>query len=119
MHFHRMDRIRPDQRRVAEATTRLDVVRRELDGATLRYTDVSRRLAAADQLTPNDMAGPGGTAPVDGRRALEEHRTQLRNEFEAISAQIAQIRARESEMLNQFAFEGGRWRELTSQWNNG
>lgn len=102
------------QRRVAEATTRLDVVRRELDGATMRYADVSRRLAAADQVTPADMEAPGAP-PVDGRRALEQHRAQLRNEFDTISAQIAQIRARESETLNQFAFEEGRWRELTSQ----
>jgi len=103
------------QRRVAEPTTRVDIVRRELDAATLRYAEVSRRLAAADQLTPADMTGPVGAPPVDGRRALEEHRTQLRNEFDTISAQIAQMRARESEMLNQFAFEEGRWRELTSQ----
>ena len=31
------------------------------------------------------------------------------------AAQIAQVRARESETLNQCAFEEGRWRELTSQ----
>jgi hypothetical protein len=59
-------------------------------------------------MTPNDMVAPGATPPVDGRRALEEHRTQLRNELDTISAQIAQMRARESEILNQFAFEEGR-----------
>jgi hypothetical protein len=37
------------------------------------------------------------------------------NEFDTISAQIAQTRAGEREILNQFAFEEGRWRELTSR----
>ena len=102
------------QRRMAEATTRLDVVRRELDAMNLHYNDVSRRLAGADQMTPQDLIGPDGN-PVDARRALEEHRAQLRNEFEGISAKLGQLRARESEILNQAAFEEGRWRELTSR----
>lgn len=109
------------QRRMAEATGRLDTVRRELDAAAIRYADVSRRLAAADQMTPRDMTGPAGTPPLDGRRVLDELRSQLRYEFESVSAQVAQLRARESEILNQVAVEDGRWRELTGrmeQWLN-
>jgi chromosome segregation ATPase len=103
------------QQRVAEASTRLDVVRRELDATTIRYNDVARRLAAAEQMTPGDMIGPGGTPPIDRRQALEEHRSQLRIEFESVSGQLAQLRARESETLNQVAFEEGRWRELAGR----
>jgi hypothetical protein len=103
------------QRRMAEATSRLDIVRRELDATTIRYNEMSRRLAAAEQMTPKDMTGPGGTPPIDARQALEELRSHLRNEFESISGQLAQLRARESEILNQAAFEEGRWRELTSR----
>ena len=51
------------QRRMAEATTRLDVVRRELDAMNLHYNDVSRRLAGADQITPKDLIGPDGKGP--------------------------------------------------------
>jgi hypothetical protein len=103
------------QRRMAEATTRLDVVRRELDVMNLHFNDVSRRMAGADQMTPKDLIGPDGKPPVDARQALEEHRAQLRHEFEGISAKLGQLRARESEILNQAAFEEGRWRELTSR----
>jgi hypothetical protein len=103
------------QRRMAEARTRLDVVRRELDGMNLHYNDVSRRMAGADQMAPKDLIGPDGKPPADARQALEEHRVQLRNEFEGISAKLGQLRARESEILNEAAFEEGRWRELTSR----
>jgi hypothetical protein len=103
------------QRRMAEATARLDVVRRELDTMNLHYNDVSRRLAGADQMTAKDLIGPDGKAPVDPRQALEELREGLRSEFEGISAKLGQLRARESEILNQAAFEEGRWRELTSR----
>ena len=100
---------------MADATARLDIVRRELDATNLRYNEVSRRLAAAEQMSPADMTGPGGTPPIDRRQALEEIRSQLRNEFEAISGQLGQLRTRESEILNQAALEDGRWRELTSR----
>ena len=103
------------QRRVGEVTTRLDVVRRELDGTNVRYNDISRRLAAAEQMSPADMTGPGGTPAIDRRQALQELRSQLRNEFEIVSGQLGQLRARETEILNQAAFEEGRWRELTSR----
>jgi hypothetical protein len=103
------------QRRMADATARLDVVRRELDAMNLHFNDVSRRLAGADQMTPRDLIGPDGKPPVDPRQALEEHRAQLGHEFEGISAKLGQLRARESEVLNQAAFEEGRWRELTSR----
>ena len=103
------------QRQMADATARLDIVRRELDATNLRYNEVSRRLAAAEQMSPADMTGPGGTPPIDRRQALEEIRSQLRNEFEAISGQLGQLRTRESEILNQAALEDGRWRELTSR----
>jgi hypothetical protein len=103
------------QRRLADATARLDVVRRELDAMSLHYNDVSRRLAGADQMTPKDLIGPDGKPPADPRQALEEHRAGLRIEFEGISAKLGQLRARESEILNQAAFEEGRWRELTSR----
>jgi hypothetical protein len=103
------------QRRMADATARLDVVRRELDTMNLHYNDVSRRLAGADQMTPKDLIGPDGKPPVDPRQALEERRAQLRDEFEGISAKLGQLRARESEILNQAAFEEGKWRELTSR----
>jgi hypothetical protein len=103
------------QRRMADATARLDIVRRELDVMNLHYNDVSHRLAGADQMTPKDLMGPDGKAPIDARKALEDHRAQLRYEFEGISAKLGQLRARESEMLNQAAFEEGRWRELTSR----
>ena len=103
------------QQRVAEASTRLDVVRRELDGTTIRSNDIARRLAAAEQMTPEDMTGPGGTPPIDRRQALAEHRTHIRFEFETVSSQLAQLRARESEALNQVTFEEGRWRELVGR----
>ena len=103
------------QRRMADATARLDIVRRELDAMSLHYNDVSRRLAGADQMTAKDLTGPDGKAPADPRQALEEVRAQLRYEFEGISAKLGQLRARESEILNQAAFEEGRWRELTSR----
>jgi hypothetical protein len=32
-----------------------------------------------------------------------------------VSGQLAQLRARESETLNQMAFEEGRWRELAGR----
>ena len=103
------------QQRVTDASTRLDIVRRELDGTTIRYNEISRRLAAAEQMTPQDMIGPGGTPLIDARQALEGHRAQMRNEFEAASGQLAQLRARESETLNQVTFEEGRWRELAGR----
>jgi hypothetical protein len=103
------------QRRMSDATARLDIVRRELDTMNLLYNDVSRRLAGADQMTPKDLIGPDGKPPVDPRQALEEHRAQLRNEFEGITAKLGQLRARESEILNQAAYEEGKWRELTGR----
>jgi hypothetical protein len=103
------------QRRLADATSRLDIVRRELDATNLRFNDVSRRLAAAEQMSPADMTGPPTTPPVDRRRVLEEHRSQLRDEFESVSGQLAQLRAREADILNQTAVEEGKWRELTGR----
>lgn len=104
------------QRRLAEVNTRLDAIRRELDASTLRFQDVSRRLAAAEQATPDDTlhAAPGAP-PAERRAALEEFRSVLRNEFDAGSAQLQQIRTRESELANQLAVEEGKWNELVAR----
>jgi hypothetical protein len=103
------------QRRLAEANARLDVVRRELDATTLRHQDTSRRLAAAEQMTPEEMLHPSTASPTEQRRVLEGHRSHMRTEFEAISAQLQQHRTRESEALHQLAAEEAKWNELVGR----
>jgi hypothetical protein len=46
---------------------------------------------------------------------LEEMRGVIRHEFEALSAQVDQIRVRDSELRNQLAAEEGKWNELVGR----
>jgi hypothetical protein len=104
------------QRRLADVNTRLDAVRKELDAASLRMQDVSRRLTDSEQATPEDLRhAPPTATPAERRAMLEEMRGVIRHEFEALSAQVDQIRVRDSELRNQLAAEEGKWNELVGR----
>ncbi len=104
------------QRQMAEATTRLDIVRRELDAMT---DSLQRRVPPDGRRRPDDAKGydwPRWQAPpIDARQRSRSIGRSSGTNSKGISAKLGQLRARESEILNQVAFEEGRWRELTSR----
>jgi hypothetical protein len=103
------------QRRLAEANARLDIVRRELDATTTRFQSLSRAMAEAEQMSPKELTLPGGVPPIDARQALEHHRSDLLRQFESVSAQLQQLRTREGEALNQVTADETRWNELVGR----
>jgi predicted nucleic acid-binding Zn-ribbon protein len=102
------------QRRLAEVNGRLDTVRRELAGTTVRVQELTQQLGTLEQASP-DSAFPPSMPEADRRRELEVQCTRTRNELESISAQLQQLHSRESELLNQLTMEEGKWNELVGR----
>jgi chromosome segregation ATPase len=110
------DLLAVQQRRLEQVNTRLDTVRRELSGTTLRIQALTQQLGAIEQTTPESLVRPG-VSLADARRQLEEQQVHGRTEFESHSAQEQMLRTRESELLNQLTAEEGKWNELVGRLN--
>jgi hypothetical protein len=96
------------QNRVAQANSRLDVVRRELDGLTNRSREIAQRAATLDQALTQE------TDPAK-RRDLEDEQRAMKQAAEQVVGQEQQGRARETEAYQTAQSEEQRWTELISR----
>ncbi len=98
------------QRRLADATTRLDVTRRELDGAASEV----RRLAAE---VSDFEDGVRQITDAARRRVLEEELPHRKQALDRQVQQEQQLRQRESELLSAVGLEEAKWNELVDRIN--
>jgi hypothetical protein len=96
------------QNRVADATTRLDGFRRELDGLTNAERELAQNAAA------NDIALTQETDPAK-RREFEMQQRSMKQDAERVAAQLQQVRTREAEAYQAEQSEEARWTELVSR----
>lgn len=96
------------QRRVADASGRLDAARRELEGTLDRLRDFTQQLAGTE------VRRRQTTDPLQ-RAELEEVDRRLAAEIELMTERERDLRGRESELLNLLATEEGKWNELVAR----
>ena len=108
------DLLTVQQRRVAEATTRLDVTRRELEGASAEL----RRLTADVSDWEDAMRRPP-TDAADAARRREGggQLQQMKRDLDRQSEQEQRLRLRESDLLSALGLEEAKWSELVDRVN--
>jgi len=96
------------QNRVVQANSRLDIVRRELEGLGNRAREITQQAASIEAALPQE------TDPVK-RRQLEDEQKGNKMESERNAAQEQQVRSREAEAYQTAQTEEARWTELISR----
>jgi parvulin-like peptidyl-prolyl isomerase len=96
------------QSRLVQVAARLDVARRELDAATVRYKAITAELSSvADSLVRE--------ANPETRAALEQKSRALKLELESIALQDQLARSQEAELSQMMQAENARWTDLISR----
>jgi hypothetical protein len=95
------------QSRIVQVASRLDAVRRDLDGATVHSQGIATALARLDDELPRI------TEPKE-RAALENQIRALRLEQPQVDLQKQQALTRESELSQALQLEDARWSDLIS-----
>jgi chromosome segregation ATPase len=96
------------QSRIAQLSTRLDSVQKELDSATARSQDLQASLAGlVDQLS--------AATERQTRAALEDGIRGLKAEQRGLDLIAQQARSRESDLSQALQFEESRWNDLIAR----
>jgi predicted nucleic acid-binding Zn-ribbon protein len=96
------------QSRIVQVASRLDVVRRELDGASLASRSIATRLARTEERLSQV------TDPKE-RLALEDQSRAMNLEQKTLSLHEQQARNRETELSQALQLENDRWADLISR----
>lgn len=96
------------QRRITQATARLDAVRKELDAASMRSREIAANLAAIEEQLIR-VSEPAR------RSQLEEGHRQLKFEQARVDAQEQSARSRDSELSQSLQLDESRWADLVSR----
>lgn len=94
------------ERRLSDATTRLDTLRRELDEATAEASRVESELASLEDASRRPAASP------EDRDAIALQQRMLKEQLERAIDQERRLHARESEFVAAMGLEEVRWNEL-------
>lgn len=96
------------QSRLVQVAARLDVARRELDAASIRYKAITAELSnVGDSLVRE--------ANPEIRAALEQKSRALKVELESIALQDQLARSQEAELSQMMQAENARWTDLISR----
>jgi chromosome segregation ATPase len=104
------DLLTVQQRRVSDATMRLDAVRRELDGVSSETRRLRDQVASFDD-------GLRRMTDTRQRADLEAQSRAAKDELDRATEQESQLRNRESETLSAVGFEEAKWNELVDRVN--
>ena len=96
------------QGRVLQANARLDMVRREIDGASTRARDLADDLAGLEARLPQE-------SDPERRREVEAQMRATKQQLDRFSAQEQHIRNREGEIFQAAQTEEARWNELVAR----
>ncbi len=96
------------QNRVAQASNRLDAIRRDLDGITARARELAQQSANTDAQLPQ-------TTDPEERKQLELAQRASKQEWEQLAPLEQQARARETEAYQLQQAEEQRWTELIAR----
>jgi hypothetical protein len=96
------------QSRVAQATARLDAVRRELEAAATRTRQHTEIVADLEARIHQET-------DAERRRKLEMEYRAMKQHAERLAVQEQQIRNREAEILQSAQTEEARWNELVAK----
>lgn len=96
------------QARVSQAANRVDSVRRELDGLTMRSRELAQQAANVEAQLPQ-------TTDAEERKQLEMQQRALKQESEQLVPMEQQARGRETEAYQWQQTEEQRWTELVAR----
>jgi hypothetical protein len=96
------------QSRVLQVSSQLDAARTDLEGATLRTSELAAKLADLEEELPR-------ASDATQRNALQDGIRGLRREHTSMSAQEQQARNRELELSQSLQTEESRWSALISR----
>jgi len=97
-----------EQGRIAQLTTRLDAVRKEIEGAEAQSARLTADAAGLDAALSRE------TEPARHRQ-LEIQLRGLRQELDGVTVQLQLIRSREAEIAQALQVEETRWSDLISR----
>ena len=97
-----------EQGRIAQMTTRLDAVRKELDGEEARFGRLTADAASLDASLSRE------TEPAR-RRQIEIQLRATKQDLDAAGVQLLQVRNREAELSQALQGEESRWTDLISK----